>query len=1167
MMTQDTLLNKRYRLVKEIGAGGMGIVYTAYDLLTKQDVALKKLNIPSEYLQFSSVMSGSLSKNVLMTLAHEFQILSSIRHPHVVSVLDYGFDVEHQPYFTMELLSDANPLLVDSINYSTNDILKRIIEILLALAYLHRRGIVHRDLKPDNVLVHNGRAKVLDFGLAVSPKYNIDTLDSSSGTITHMAPEVLLGGEASFRSDLYAVGIIAYEMLAGRHPFKPDELDLATFVGLVTTEIPDASVLPIEVASAILRLTAFDPDVRYATATDAIYDLCRATGIPVPPESTDIRNSYLQSAEFTGRRTEFEQLSKAVNGTINSNGCAWLIAGESGVGKTRLINELRTYSLVNGVHVLTGQVDRVQVSPYQPWRGIMRWLTMASSPTDTEVSIISSIMPDVASFLERPATQGSSGLDADKERQRLYYTIQALINQIPDPIVIIMEDLHWADSHTLDLLNWLARFVDEQSLMIVGSYRNDETPHLSNILVNWNSLTLSRLQEDDIKNLAQSMLGEIGTSPSVIDLINRETEGNAFFMVEVVRALAEEFGRLDDISPNSLPNTVVANGMVAVLERRINRVSQKDQPLLELAAVSGRYIDEHMLRRLNGNQPIEDWLVSCSESAVVDFDSDRWRFSHDKLRDAILDRIDPEIIPTMHETVALAITATYDNLDEHASQLAYHWQLAGNHEEERKYLIISGNVAKAQFANAEAIKSFQRALELGGDQLELSYSIAQIYRTISQWDKAIATLEDALTAVEDDKDIDQVQFVRCQALLGDLIANYRADHDRGLELLELSRATFEELEDFAGLIDIYSSISSFYINQGNSTQGADYLDKLISLASQVNDFTGLSDGLRKMGHVHRQRGDLDEAQDYFQNALEIAERIDHDELISRAYFSLGVLHSYLHDLSQSLGYYKKLYQKTKQIGDISQESEAIISIGGLYSQDGAFDSAMLCCEYGLITSSQLDEQLGSSIGLIYLASIYAGNQEFSKAMEYASLAIQIVRVLNKTYHLAAYLATAAEIHMLAEAYEDVLPHTTESIELAVTLGAKQVVIDATLLAEHAKYMLGVQSQEQSITHIKTLIDDSIDRAKEAKVYYTIWKIDPDHKTAYKSALSLYQDLYDQSPIYFYRKPYVELTNQTLPNTTLLPDVKTFIDHAEINSDLYLQRIRNWLATFESKSQQ
>jgi len=1162
-MTKEPLLNKRYRIGEEIGAGGMGIVYTAYDLLTKQDVALKRLNIPSGYLQFSSMMSESLSENVLMTLAHEFQILSSIRHPHIVSVLDYGFDLEQRPYFTMELLSDARPLLVASTDYTTNDVIKRLIEILLALAYLHRRGVVHRDLKPDNVLIYEERAKVLDFGLAVSSKYNITTLDSSSGTITHMAPEVLLGEDASFRSDLYAIGIIAYEMLTGHHPFNPYELDLASFVGLVTSGTPDTSLFSVEIAAVILRLTALDPNDRYATASEAIYALCRATGIALPSETTDIRNSYLQSAEFTGRKAEFEQLSHAVNETIQTRGCAWLVAGESGVGKTRLINELRTYSLVHGVHVLHGQVDRIQVSPYQPWRGIIRWLTMATELSDTEVSVVSSIMPDIATFLERSTTKAAFELDADKERQRLYYTIQALINRIPDPIVIIMEDLHWADSHTIDLLNWLARFVNEQSLMIVGSYRNDEAPHLRDIMVNWNTLTLNRLQEDDIKNLAQSMLGNIGTSPPVIELINRETEGNAFFMVEVVRALAEEFGRLEDISPESLPNTVVAKGMVAVLERRINRVTPRDQPLLVLAAVAGRYIDERILRTLNDNKPIEDWLMSCSESAVVDFDGDRWRFSHDKLRDAIVNQIDPLIISTMHETVATAIEISYDDHKEYANQLAYHWQMAGHIANERKYLIISGNLAQTQFANAEAIQSFQRALDLGGNPLELSYSMAKIYRTISQWDKAINILQNALATINGETDIDDIQIARCRALLGDLIANYRADYESGLELLELSRSTFETLEDFSGLIDIYSSISSFYINQGNNTQGVEYLDKLIALASQVNDFTGLSDGLRKMGHVYRQRGDLEEAKRYFQDALEIAERIDHAQLISRAYFSLGVLYSYLHDLSQALEYYQKLYHKTKQIGDVSQESEVIISIGNLYEQDGDFASAVVCCEYGLITSSQLDEQLGSSIGLIYLASSYAGRREYTKALDCASLAIRIVRILDKTFHLAGYLFATAEIKMSAEEYEDVLRYTTEARDLSLSVGAKQYVVGSTLLTEHTKYILGQQPQEQSITNIKALLKDSIDKDQEAKIHYTIWKINPDDKVAYSSAVSLYQDLYDKSPIYYYRTQYAELTSQTLPTVSHLPDVKTFVEYTEINSELYLRRIRNWLASFES----
>src|SRR5579859_5272449 len=143
-------VSSRYQLVTVIGHGGMGVVYRAWDRLTGQMVALKKVNAiydPSEATRDSL--------DFRIALAQEFKMLASLRHPNIISVLDYGFDDARQPYFTMELLEDAPNLLVAGLKGTLERKIQLVVQMFQALAYLHRRGIVHRDLKPDNVLVVN----------------------------------------------------------------------------------------------------------------------------------------------------------------------------------------------------------------------------------------------------------------------------------------------------------------------------------------------------------------------------------------------------------------------------------------------------------------------------------------------------------------------------------------------------------------------------------------------------------------------------------------------------------------------------------------------------------------------------------------------------------------------------------------------------------------------------------------------------------------------------------------------------------------------------------------------------------------------------------------------------------------------------------------------------
>src|SRR4051812_3770864 len=162
------LIGKRYQLLDKLGAGGMGVVYRATDRLTGQTVALKQV-IPSNIdpKTAPTIYLGEES-SFQLALAQEFRTLASLRHPNIISVLDYGFDHNRQPYFTMDLLENAVPIVEAAATLPLLQKIDLMIQMLQALTYLHRRAILHLDLKPANVMVTGGQVKVLDFGLSTS---------------------------------------------------------------------------------------------------------------------------------------------------------------------------------------------------------------------------------------------------------------------------------------------------------------------------------------------------------------------------------------------------------------------------------------------------------------------------------------------------------------------------------------------------------------------------------------------------------------------------------------------------------------------------------------------------------------------------------------------------------------------------------------------------------------------------------------------------------------------------------------------------------------------------------------------------------------------------------------------------------------------------------------
>ncbi|MBZ0300280.1 MAG: protein kinase, partial [Anaerolineae bacterium] len=702
------IISNRYRLIEKLGQGGVGVVFRAADRLSGDFVALKQLRVAVADLDFATrqAATGLLDKN--LALAFEFRTLAGLRHPNVVSVLDYGFDQEHQPFFTMQLIEDASTILEYGQRASLDVKVRLLVEMLQALTYLHRRDIIHRDLKPSNVLISaSGTLKMMDFGLAVSHSQTISTGQTGiAGTLAYMAPEMFEGENASIQSDLFAIGIISYELFAGRYPF--DSKSTAMLLHSIINSTVDTTMLEPKLAAVVDKLLAKTAAGRYTSAPAVIDALLEATDQPRPQESISIRESYLQASEFVGRQQELETLKAALEDMLSDppRGSAWLIGGESGVGKSRLVDELRIRALTRGALVLRGQGVAGGGLPYQLWRGPLRRLVLHTEPGKTDAAVLKDLVPDIGTLLAYDVPDAVT-LEGRESQQRLVGAIVSMFQRIQQPVVLILEDLQWA-LDSLEPLKSLSNILHDLPLLIVANYRDDESPELPDLLNNLRALKLERLGDQAIEELSASMLGSIGKRIDLIELLKRETEGNVFFIVEVVRMLAEEAGGLDDIGRKSLPDRVFAGGMKEVIQRRLRRVPEWGQELLKLSAVAGREVDLKLLAHWTAD--FEPWLTICANAAVLEVREGRWRFAHDKLREALIAELSPEERPHLHEQIATAIEAVYPHGDTWAVVLLEHWRQAGDPQREIEYALAAVNVLWSTSSLREAAEIAARTL-------------------------------------------------------------------------------------------------------------------------------------------------------------------------------------------------------------------------------------------------------------------------------------------------------------------------------------------------------------------------------------------------------------------------------------------------------------------------
>lgn len=684
----EALLAGRYELLDLIGTGAVGAVFRAIDHLTGQTVALKQLAI--------TPASSDLAQ---ITLAREFKILASLRHPHIISVLDYGFGENRQAFFTMEYLHQAQTLF----DYATRQPQEKKIDLLLqllqALMYLHRGGIVHRDLKPANVMVVNGQIRLLDFGLAMQR----DSQPSKvAGTVLYMAPEVIQGLPPSVASDLYAVGILAYELLGGQPPFLS--------VMEILEKPPDTGNLPVhpDLQAVIKRLLEKNPINRYQNAETVLDLVAAAAKYPLPPETRAIQESFLEAAKFVGREAELQQLTNALKQAMEGKGSAWLIGGESGVGKSRLMAELGTQALVEGVLVLQGQAIAEDGSLYQVWHSVLRRLCLHAKLSDFEAGVLKSLVPDIERLLRRTVPDAPL-LDPTLVQNRLLLVIESIFRRQARPIVLLIGDLHWAQD-SLIVLKMLNQIVSRLPILIIASYRDDEFANLPDLLPGMHFMKLTGLSPEAIVQLSQSILGEVGQHPQIVELLVRETEGNAFFIVEFIRALAETTGQLRQIGSVPLPATLFPKSIKAVIQQRLRHIPEQARELLHAAAIAGRELDLAILTALEPSINLPQWLNFVSPVLAVK--DDRYRFAHDKLRETLLEELTPTYRQKLHLRVAEAIESVHPHVPHYYPILASHYKIARAFSREAQYAALAAEQAMSNGLFSEAVTFFERSLEL-----------------------------------------------------------------------------------------------------------------------------------------------------------------------------------------------------------------------------------------------------------------------------------------------------------------------------------------------------------------------------------------------------------------------------------------------------------------------
>jgi tetratricopeptide (TPR) repeat protein len=733
--------NGRYVVKRFLGEGGKKKVYLAHDTRLDRDVA------------FALIKTEGLDAGARERITREAQAMGRLgNHPNIVTVYDIG-EEDEQPYLVLPVLEggDVEGLIEKAPEHKLpiEQAIRIGVDACEGLGFAHGKGIVHRDVKPGNTwLTNDGRAMIGDFGLAVAvDRSRLTQAGMMVGTVSYMAPEQAMGGEVTPRADLYALGAMLYEMVCGRPPFVGDESVAIIGQHLNTPPVaptwhrPDC---PPALEALILRLLEKDPQNRPASAAE-VRDALRAV------QTTDVRPAAemvsrtepvpgadpLYRTVFVGREQELKQLQQAYDAAVSGQGGLVMVVGEPGIGKTAVCQQLGTYVSLRGGRTLVGHsYEEGSLSlPYLAFVEAMRTYVLARDP-DGLKSDLGSGAADVARIVsevrDRVSVELRDAGDPEDDRWRLLQSVTAFLRNAASvqPLVIVLEDLHWADRGTLDLLQHVARNLQGARLVVVGTYRDvevDRAHPLSSALAELRRsgtflrVPLRGLTVDEVHRMYETLRGyEVPWQQA--ELVHRQTEGNPLFVQEVLRYLVEEGIVVREQGTYVVRGdaTAIPDGLRDVIGRRLSHLDEKTNTVLSIASVMGRDFRLDVLQRVAALPEDELYgaLEQASEHAIVEQlavpSGVTFRFTHAMFRTLLYEEIFAPRRIRLHQQVGRALEYTYARrLEEHAAELAEHFSQSTEAADLEKAVHcgeLAAQRAMGVFAYGEAVRHLEQAL-------------------------------------------------------------------------------------------------------------------------------------------------------------------------------------------------------------------------------------------------------------------------------------------------------------------------------------------------------------------------------------------------------------------------------------------------------------------------
>jgi len=801
--------------------------------------------------------------------------------------------------------------------------------------------------------------------------------------------------------------------------------------------------------------------------------------------------------KLVGRELEFTYLKKLLDDALLGKGHIVFIAGEAGIGKTRLVEELVSYAQDMGVLFVQGRcLYREGTDPYLPFTDALREASAKLSALDAEGEALpitfstglgaakdlgpmgvaaleessgenagaSSRMLDIAEELRR--------IDIGRERDRMYETVSSMILEMARrrPILLFLDDLHWADNATLQLMGYVVRSIRSARVLLVAAYRPEDVapvrgqPHpLTEAMGRINregisaTLTLKRLDLRETRHLLSIMLNRSDFPEGFVETVFRQTEGNPYFLEEVMKSLSDQgiinpkdsqWHQKVDMTSITIPSSVRA-----VITQRIGRLEPAAARTIQNASVLGQEFDFDVLCAISDLS--EDDLVESLDRLIhaglvfedTTGEREKYHFTYTMIREVAYENLSRTKRRLLHRKAAEAIEKVHkDRLDEVIFSLAYHFSSAGDLPKSAGYFAEAGRKALKTFAPEEAVRYFRRSLEALEKleptprhlrlEEEVLVSLGNVLYTTGEWDEALEDFSEVIKLCEEtgNDGLRALSHLR----LGE-VGEKRSDWNQAAESFARALELYERIKDVSGQANVHRARVTMYWRQGEYQKALEEGTKGLLLLDKSGDKYITAMTVITLGAVYYDTGDFSKSRQYYEEGLALAQEVGDPLETARALGSLGNLDMRDGRLDAALGLFEKSIAAANSSGNIRQVGYALASAGECLARMGDLEKAMEFLDRSITIFEKLDERVMIGSIMMLRGIIYRNNEEWEMARKCFTESTRMVEDLNMPFVLGEHLLEFGITASMQGDRKEARHLLTQALHTFEAIGAKKYI--------------------------------------------------------------------------------------------------------------------------------